>query len=159
VHQFRVTKYNPKFRDSRGVYTRDEWTSFADIGEMFNGAELSSEEYQRVEDAYVSAAIAFLREANVQQLTVNRLENAGGRFIQVADGGSLSLQKISEVLRQLRREEFWCRLEGSNAFVHVGWDYYMYIGVPHSCPSAQRHAEQLGLFVEDFASPYHEKNE
>jgi len=82
-----VTKYNPRFRKSSGAYTRDEWTSFADIGHSFGGVEL-------------------------------------------------------------------CRLEGADAFVHVGWDYYMYVGVPRPCPAACRQANDLGLYVEDFASPY-----
>ncbi len=29
---WRVTKYNPTFRDENGTYIKDEWTSFSDIG-------------------------------------------------------------------------------------------------------------------------------
>ena len=39
------------FRDSAGAYTRDEWTSFGDIGRSFDGVELTRGEYERVEDA------------------------------------------------------------------------------------------------------------
>jgi hypothetical protein len=54
------------------------------------------------------------------------------------------------------REELWCRLEGQSGFVHIGWDYYMYIGVPHRCPKAEFLVEELGLHPELFPSPYKE---
>ena len=52
------------------------------------------------------------------------------------------------------REELWCRLESVDGFVHIGWDYYMYIGVPHPCPEAELLAEGLGLYPERIVSPY-----
>jgi hypothetical protein len=75
VNEYRVTKYNPAFRDSSGAYTRDEWISFGDIGQSFNGVELTRDAYQQVEDAYIAAAMAFLREGDVRQLTVRAFEN------------------------------------------------------------------------------------
>jgi hypothetical protein len=33
VFEYRVTKYDPTRRDARGAYTREEWTSFGDIGQ------------------------------------------------------------------------------------------------------------------------------
>jgi hypothetical protein len=45
-------------------------------------------------------------------------------------------------------------LEGGEGFIHFGWDYYMYIGVPHPCPTARVRAADLGLYIEEFASPY-----
>jgi hypothetical protein len=73
-----------------------------------------------------------------------------------AEGSSLGLAEVGEVVRRVLREEFWCRLEGAGAFVHVGWDYYMYVGAPRPCPGAEALARQLGLFVEPFRSPYSE---
>jgi hypothetical protein len=63
---------------------------------------------------------------------------------------------VPAVLRSLLREEYWCRLESETAFVHVGWDYYMYISVLKSCPLAESIAQNRGLFVEQFRSPYAE---
>jgi hypothetical protein len=154
VYEYRVTKYNPRFRNSSGAYTREEWTSFADIGCSFGGVELTRAEYERVEDAYVATAAAFLREAAVSQVIVRGLENGRGPSVSFADGDALAMEQVPEVLRSVLREECWCRLEGPDAFVHVGWDYYIYVGVPSPCPAASRQAKDLGLFVEDFASPY-----
>jgi hypothetical protein len=55
------------------------------------------------------------------------------------------------------RGDFWCRLESAGAFVHVGYDYYVYVGVPVESPEAAALARQLGLFVEPFRSPYSEQ--
>jgi TPR repeat protein len=66
----------------------------------------------------------------------------------------LSLPQIAEAIRDMLREECWCRLESSDAFVHLGYDYYMYLGVPKDCPNAVAFASANGLFVEPFKSPY-----
>ena len=75
MKEYRVTKYNPAFRDSSGAYTGKEWISFGDIGRSFDGVKLTAEAYERVEDAYVAAAIAFLCESAVPHLAVRGLEN------------------------------------------------------------------------------------
>jgi hypothetical protein len=58
------------------------------------------------------------------------------------------------VLRALLREEYWCKLESDSAYIHVGYDYYMYVGVPAECREAVAEATRLGLFVEPMQSPY-----
>jgi len=159
VFQFRVTKYDPAHRDDRGAHTRDEWTSFNDIGQTIGGVVLIEAEYQRVEDAHVTAALAFLREAGVPSLAVTGLENKVAVPLPFAEGSSLALAQVGDVLRRVMRGEFWCRLEAAEAFVHIGYDYYMYIGVPVACPDAAALARQIGLFVESFRSPYHEQRQ
>jgi hypothetical protein len=159
VFEFRVTKYDPAHRDRHGVYTRDEWTSVSDIGRAFGGVVLTEVEYRRVEDAYATATVAFLREAEVPSLAVAGLENHAALALPFAEGLSLRLSEIGEVVRRVLREEFWCRLEGTGAFVHIGWDYYIYVGVPSPCPGALALARQLSLFVEPFRSPYSEQRQ
>ncbi len=75
MFQYRISKYDPSFRDAEGRYTRDEWIMAGQIGESFDGVVLTREEYQRVEDAYVTVARGFLRESGVASLTVMGLEN------------------------------------------------------------------------------------
>lgn len=156
VLEYRVTKYDPALRDASGAYKPDEWTSVRDIGASFGGLALAHDEYQQVEDAYVAVALAFLREAEVAALTVGGLENHHSVSMAFGEGSVLSLEQVGETIRQMLREEFWCRLHGEQAFIHVGWDYYMYIGVPRNCPKAESLARRLGLFVEPFGSPYRE---
>ena len=59
VNQYRVTKYNPAFRDQSGAYTKDEWTFFGQIGRTFSGVPFTFDEYERVEQAYVQTALSF----------------------------------------------------------------------------------------------------
>ncbi|WP_254510987.1 hypothetical protein [Anatilimnocola floriformis] len=130
MHEFRVTKYNPQFRTPRGTYSRSEWTSRSDIGRVYEGVELTLAEYQRVEDAYLGAAAAFLSEAQVAQVTVCGLELALIDYPPVAEGEQLTIEQLREALRGVLREEFWCRFEADNAFVHVGYDYRRAAALP-----------------------------
>jgi hypothetical protein len=152
--QYRISKYDPSFRDAEGRYTRDEWIMAGQIGESFDGVVLTREEYQRVENAYVTVALGFLRESGVASLTVKGLENARARPIAFGEGSVLGLEPLAEVIRRLLREDFWCRLEGHDGFLHFGWDYYMHVGVPCPCPNSQQLANRLRLFVEELRSPY-----
>lgn len=156
MFEFRITKYDPAYRDDGGAYMRNEWTSASHVGQSFGGVVLSEAEYQRVENAYSIAAIAFLREAGVSSLVVAGLENPASISLPFAEGATLPLAEIEGVVRHMLREDFWCRLEGEDAFLHIGWDYYMFVGVPVACPAADTLARHLGLFVEPFRSPYHE---
>lgn len=151
---FRVTKYDPAHRDCHGVYTRLEWTSVSDVGREFAGVVLTETEYRRVEDAYVTIAIAFLHESGVQSLTISGFETHAAVSTPFTEGATLGLTDIGAVIWQILQEKFWCRLEGTQAFVHVGYDFYMSIGVPRACPDTAMLAGQLGLFVEPFRSPY-----
>jgi hypothetical protein len=153
VNEYRVTKYNPAFRGPAGVFTGDEWTSIKDVGRSFAGVMLTREEYERVEHAYVSAALAFLDEAGLTSLRVEGLENTRGQHLAFGEGTVLSLEQVGDIIGRVQREEFWCRLEGVGGFLHFGWDYYMYVGVPNPCPTAQVRAVELGLYVEEFGSP------
>lgn len=152
--EYRVTKYNPALRDARGAFTRDEWICFRDIGESFAGVTLTREEYERAEHAYVNVALAFLSESGVDSLTIEGLENSRKTQLRISNGSVLPLDQIGDVIARVLREEFWCRLVGVGAFLHIGWDYYMYIGVLIPCPAAQALAASLRLFVEEFESPY-----
>jgi len=152
--EYRVTKYDPALRDAHGAYIADEWILFKDIGRTFGGVVLTEGEYLRVEQAYIKSAIAFLREGGINSLTVEGIENHEGLELEFGEGSVLSLERVGDVIRQILREEFWCRLECQGGFVHFGWDYYMYIGVPHRCPGAELLAEGLGLYPEEFSSPY-----
>ena len=151
--EYRVTKYNPAFRDARGAYTGDDWTSFSDIGKSFAGVVLTEAEYQRVEQAYISTTLAFLAEGGISSLTVEELENPANLVLPVAEGSVVRVEELAEVMRPILREEFWCRLEAEGGFVHFGYDYYIYLGVPHRCPAAERTAAELGLYAEVFAQP------
>lgn len=141
-------------RDRSGAYLRDEWTSWSDIGETFSGETLTLERYLATEEAYLASASAFLSEANIQSLRVTSLENRGGQPCGLVEGSTIQATDLHDIVRALLREEYWCKLHGTASFLHVGYDYYMYVGVPIECPRSSALAQSLGLFVEAFRSPY-----
>jgi hypothetical protein len=154
--EYRVTKYDLANRDATDAYIADEWTSVMDIGRTFAGVILTEDEYRRVERAYIESALAFLKEGGLNSLTVEGYENHKDVALDFGESSVFPVEQVGDLIRQILREEFWCRLEGRGGFLHFGWDYYMYIGVPHHCPEAEHLAKRLGLYTEEFASPYNE---
>lgn len=156
MKEYRVTKYDPSLRGPNGEYQGDDWISFNQIGQSFRGVVLTEEEYKRVEHAYIKAALAFLSEGGINALRVEGLENVGQHSLTFGEASVLPLEQLPGVIGRILRGDFWCRLQADDAFVHFGHDYYMYIGVPCPCGVATQTASELGLYVEEFASPYHE---
>lgn len=157
LFEYRVTKYDPMFRDPVRGYTRNDWISVRDVGCIFDGQILTRAEYQRIEEAYCDSAIDFLSESGLSGLTVWGLWNGRNWSLPFRDGSFLRLDELRSVIGALLREEYGCRLEGATGFIHIGWDYYMYVGVPSQCPNAQVVAQSRGLFVETFDSPYRDR--
>lgn len=156
-YKYRITKYDPALRDEDGAYRRDEWTSRSDIGRPFDGEVLTEAGYQAVEDAYLYAVEAFLTEAGVDRLTLRGIENPREAPVPawLAEGALLSIPQCVDFARMALRESLWGRLEISGrAYVHFGYDCYMYVGVPARCPAAIAETQRRGLFVEPFRSPY-----
>ena len=154
LHQYRVTKYDPAFRDAHGAYTKDEWTAFSDIGRLFRGLILSREEYLRVESAYIAAAMNFLAEDGASALRALSVEHHRAFAQAPAEGSLISLGDLPTVCRSVLREDFWCKLEHGGRFVHFGYDFYMYVGVQNTCDDSIAAASAIGLFVEPVNSPY-----
>jgi len=169
-HMFgwRITKYDTACRNAAGAYLNDEWTSVSDIGKSFDGKSLTVEEYRTVEDAYVSTALRFLSEANLNCLHVTSLETqkltkadasldceALLNPALVTEGMIVCDETLDDVCRLVLREVLWCRLESPTGFhIHFGWDYYMYVGSPFASEKSLAYGKQHGLFLEPMASPY-----
>ncbi len=62
---FRITRYNPAFRDERGAYTRVTWTSVSDVGRTYDDEVLTLGEYERVERSYLDAVRSFAASGGV----------------------------------------------------------------------------------------------
>ena len=160
MKEYRITKYDPQYRDDSGVFTKPEWTMFSDIGETIGGHVVSESEYERIESAYINAALHFLNEAGIDSLIVRGLENHGGYPTAMTEGQTLSTRELQTAFREILREKCWCCFERDGmGFVHFGYDYYMYVGVSRTCTNSIRYAEEQGLFVEEFRSPYHPEDE
>ena len=68
-YQWRITKYNPVFRDEDGYYTLEkEWTCPSEIGKIIDEKEFTLDEYLPVEAAYVNTVMTFLSECGLSTL-------------------------------------------------------------------------------------------
>lgn len=102
----------------------------------------------------------FWSEVGRPTLMVLGLEKSKGMAGAPSEGSAVDEQaQFADLIRRVLREEFWCRLEADECFVHFGWDYYMYVGVSEACSKSRAFAAASGLFVEEFVSPYHPESD
>jgi hypothetical protein len=155
LHCYRLTKYDPALRDGSGAYTGDDWIMFSQIGETFAGERLTLARYLEVEARHLVALASFLEESGTATVTAEDVEDSSGA-LRVSEGAELSPGEAVEAARHMLRDEGWCRLrDGDRFYLHVGWDYYVYVGSHVPCERSVELAEQNGLFVDcDFPSPY-----
>ncbi|MEK4523363.1 hypothetical protein MKX96_17170 [Psychrobacillus sp. FSL W7-1493] len=168
--QWRVTKYNPEFRDENGYYTlREEWTCPSEMGKTINGNEFTLNEYLQVEAAYIDSVIKFIEETSIDSLRILQLEctiseedktsplyEKEFETMVLKEDALVNKNDIRLICKMVLRNFIWCQLYSkNNFFVHFGWDYYMYIGSKVNCLSAIEFASNNGLFVEQCASPYY----
>ncbi len=142
---YRITKYNPIYRNSKGHYTLDEWTSFSDIGNLkYN---LSLEKYLEIENAYLEVIKKVLKLNKATNFIFKNVEN--NTSFQVPKE-SENADKIIEIATKCLQEELWCKIMSPyKLFVHFGYDYYIYIGPRKELPvEIISEIEKLGLFVE-----------
>lgn len=50
--RYRITKYPPQNRNEQGWYTKEEWTSYVDIGKVYDSGLFTLEDYLKVESNY-----------------------------------------------------------------------------------------------------------
>lgn len=165
MHWLRITKYDPLVRNKEGHYTKNEWTSYSDIGKTYDGQLFTFEDYIKVEDAYVDAVHSFMDCVGISELKIVDLENKFDDFdsnysehmiavLNAVENNQIISTATSDVIRLLLRENMWCKLEGEGLSVHFGYDYYMFIGSEKECNEQLDKIREEGLFVESFISPY-----
>ncbi|MEK3889873.1 hypothetical protein [Bacillus sp. FSL K6-3431] len=156
MYSWRVTKYDPLYRDTDGSYfNQEEWTCFSEVG-----TNVSIDEDLMTEDKYLNAISAFMVEMGLNVLYINALEQWSDEVkSQHANklwiGKAITAQEVLELAKMTLQNAIWCKLGVEKEFfVHFGNDYYMYIGASKDCVKAIDAVSQSGLFVEDFVSPY-----
>lgn len=166
MYSWRISKYNPKYRDDKGFYQKEEWTAYSDIGKYFGGSLLTFEEYLATETSYISSIQLFLEFLGISRLQIFDLEKYGDHldnqdvdefatiYNAIHKNDILEKKQLDVVYRLALREYLWCKLENDEFFIHFGYDYYMYIGCSQMCTEIIEKLSGLGLFVEEIQSPY-----
>lgn len=167
MHCYRMTKYDPKNRNSMGHYTKDEWISVSDIGNTYDGKELTLSDYLLVEDKYSDAVKSILTETKIATLKIQGFEKRD--FSSINDGNSDKLRKmydsieegmtikkddIALVIKLILRETVWAKLVSPELEIHFGYDYYMYACCKHPLKTAVDQINESGLFAEPMRSTY-----
>jgi len=168
---FRITKYDPSFRDSEGRYLKDTWTSVSDIGRIFDGNVLTEEDYHRIEQLYIDAVVKIANILKVTTLQIRSLEKTKeyidqGSWIDIhsndyrklfyglTEGLCISITEIEYICKLILREQLWCKLESDKMLVHFGYDFYMYIVISQGDHEFVRTVIPAELFIEEMISPY-----
>lgn len=163
MKEFRVTKYNPSYRNDHGHFMRDDWISYGDIGKTFEGKLLNYEDYLITENQYIDAVVKTMEFIKINSVSLSGLEKLAIKFDRYTTDGMKKLVKnlnvrkkvniteIPDLCRLLLRRNIWARIECPQMFVHFGYDYYMYLGIEDEYAEVTK---TFSLFVEPMESPY-----
>jgi hypothetical protein len=167
---YRITKFNPNKRNQKGHFLDDsEWTAISDIGKpKYNN--VSYEEYEKIETAYVEAITYILKEKKMDSLKIDsltvydtfddfenykkdgRLKNIDIDFNEevavLKNGTMLNLKEIQKMIRLILRETIQMDLLNVELKIVFGYDYYMYVECSKLTSLTVRQIEEMGLFVE-----------
>lgn len=152
MKEYLISKYNPQFRIN-GKYIRNEWSGESDIGKKFLDGILTQVEYDCTLDRYISCTMDILNSADIEYMTISDLEinvdQVPWKDHQTVKGDVLSL-----LIRDCLREKCWCRLLHGKAFVHFGYELYLYLGCDLSYEKIVEICTQYNLYVIERKSPY-----
>lgn len=151
MNSFRISKYDPDKRAEPG-YLESQWTSISDVGDTFDGGVLTMNEYLRVEGLHLSFIREFLSACKADVLKIEALEDHKGFGWE--NGEEIFLDGILEFSKGALREWYWAKLESNKAFIHFGYDYYVYVGTSLDYATVKEIAVRNKLYCEDIPSPY-----
>ena len=138
---YKITKYNPKYRDEKGCYTLDEWIYFGQVGKIINDKKFTFHEYLNTENKYVESIKIILEELEINELRLlnlnttspflNSSENLLGienfNIKYLIEDKILTLELIETIIRANLREFIECELFNIKIRIKFGFDYYMYV--------------------------------
>ncbi len=150
MHCYRITKYNPKNRNTKGHYLLDEWTSFSDVGKLFCGKYLTQNAYSKIENAYLDVIVYYLKSAKIRYLNISYHHFEVLKPKKIKNHKLVTLIQARKILKHNLRDYYWCQLEVPNKLaIHVGYDYYMYLKTGTLSAGWKSLAKRRGLFVEN----------
>lgn len=165
----RITKYSPEFRSGSGAYLKNDWTSYSDIGKIFNGDILTHLQYEEVERHYIdfltqlmttiiSAQQIELREIyfySEREDLINKNDKAlvhTWDLIKLNQDNKYDIADLESIAKLVLREYLDVEIvvigEVYSCVVRFGSDLYMYINSNIDNEALSLLAKKSGLFCE-----------
>lgn len=155
-YNYRISKYNPVFRDTNGFFQKDEWTSIYDVGKIYENARFTIDDYIVVEKKYIHAIDKLIEITKTESLKIRKLEDNNNKCPYKNNSRLFLKSDITSVIQSCLREEYWCILSGPQFTLHFGYDYYFYVlNCSYSYSEIEKCMSELGLFVENDRKPIH----
>jgi hypothetical protein len=143
-----------------------------DVGEFSNGKIFTTSEYLNVESKYAEAINLIIEKIDISFLLIIEIEK-WKRKLKIENFNSIYNKSFFLIYKKLKNEyriekneldiviklilrgNIWGKLIFKDSFfVHFGYDYYMYVGCKKDISDIIKKIELLGLYVEDYKSPY-----
>lgn len=161
---YSISKYNPRYFDENGLYTREEWTSKYDIGKCYDNQVFDVKEYLCMEDNYINVIRYLLSEHKITALVVLELERYSAvkeeneflinekleKYIEdVEEGTVLRTDQIEFVCRAMLREYIWCKLysKKEHFIISTGYDFYIHLICEELTENQKSEIQSMGHFV------------
>jgi len=173
MYKYRITKYNPSFRDVNGAYLKDDWISISEIGETFDEEELTREQYKQTEDGYIKAIQLIMDYLSVPYLIITNLDipeqpdeifqkrlkkfqefytdEVIEYYLNAKNNDKLNKEKVDFHCRLMLREDIQSDVHYPRKMkVFIGYDYLMGIDTSKSLEPIFLLLRETGLYIEDF---------
>jgi len=172
MHKYRITKYNPLFRDAEGRFNRDDWTSISDIGKVFDNQVLTIVMYKKTEDSYIKAVHLTMDFLNLPYLHAKNIIKSfpDDQFLALINDNiklypkdmlhyyfstnkneKITHEDIDKHCRFQLREDVGSALIYPQKFkLFIGYDYLMSVHSHIQLDPIFQTIQNLGLFVEEF---------
>ena len=143
----RISKYD----ENVNVHT-DEWTSISDIGKKFKNKILTYDEYLLIENHYINCIEEIMTLASQTLFRVENLEKYSK--VQWTENQLININDMIKIVPDCLREKCWARLIGDNSYVHIGYDFYIYVGVSIDLSTIFKIVKNNQLYCKEMISPY-----
>lgn len=147
-----ISKHSPSDR-ARARFEGDcVWTEFDEVGTVFDGRELTLQDYLEVEDRYVRVVRAVMDSLGSQRVVLRHVfvaELPPEELGELYNGRVVDRQEVEILLRNLLRgADYNAQFDlGDGVHVHVSWDFYLSMSGPRDLSAFIEVAGECGLYV------------
>ncbi len=161
MKKYRISKYNPIFRTEEGIYEKEEWTSYYDIGKIIAGKTLFEEEYLNIEKKYIDTVFKIMKYLNIESLCIMKLENfvlneelsdSEKKYSTLfKEGKELNFRELEIVIKSILREKIWCGFYSKNIhfILRFGYDYYLNLICSDLEERIIEESRNIGIYIEE----------